>query len=70
VTVQYGEPISFEPVAEPTREQQLEAATRIFDRVREMYVALDEKGRRGVAKALRESVAARAETKVPAGQAR
>src|SRR5204863_8615259 len=25
VTVQYGEPISFEPVAEPTREQQLDA---------------------------------------------
>ena len=49
VTVHYGEPITFEPVPEPTREQQLEAATRIFDRVREMYVALDEKGRRGVA---------------------
>ena len=28
VTVQYGEPISFPVVAEPTREQQLEAAQR------------------------------------------
>jgi 1-acyl-sn-glycerol-3-phosphate acyltransferase len=68
VTVQYAEPITFDVVANPTREQQLEAATQIFDRVREMYVALDEKGRRGVAKAIREGVAARAETKVPAGQ--
>jgi len=70
VTVQYGEPMSFESVANPTREQQLAAATRIFDRVREMYAALDQKGRRGVARALREGVAARAQTKVPAGQAR
>ena len=62
--------MSFEPVANPTREQQLAAATRIFDRVREMYAALDQKGRRGVARALREGVAARAQTKVPAGQAR
>jgi 1-acyl-sn-glycerol-3-phosphate acyltransferase len=70
VTVQYGEPISFAVVREPTREQQLEAATEVFDRVREMYVALDEKGRRGVAKALREGVASRAEAKVPAGHPR
>ena len=70
VTVQYGEPIVFQPVAEPSREQQLAAATQIFDRVREMYVALDQKGRRGVARALRDGVAARTETKVPAGQPR
>jgi 1-acyl-sn-glycerol-3-phosphate acyltransferase len=70
VTVHYGEPMRFDAVAHPTREQQLEAANQIFDRVRDMYVALDEKGRRGVAKALREGVAARAEAKVPAGQPR
>ena len=70
VTVQYGEPLSFEPVANPTREQQLAAAGRIFDTVREMYAALDQEGRRGVIRALREGVAARTETKVPAGQAR
>jgi hypothetical protein len=70
VTVQYGEPVSFERVAAPSREQQLDAATRIFDRVREMYVALDEKGRRGVARALREGVAAHPEPELPAGQAR
>lgn len=70
VTVQYAEPISFDQVTDPTREQQLEASTRVFDRTREMYVGLEEKGRRGVAKALREGVAARTEAKVPAGQAR
>ena len=70
VTVQYGEPIAFETVADPTREQQLEASKQVFDRTREMYVGLEEKGRRGVAKALREGVAARAETQVPAGQPR
>ncbi len=69
VTVQYAEPITFDVVANPSREQQLEAANQIFDRVREMYVALDEKGRRGVSKAVREGVAARTETNVPAGEA-
>jgi 1-acyl-sn-glycerol-3-phosphate acyltransferase len=70
VTVQFGVPLSFEPVANPTREQQLAAAGRIFDTVREMYAALDREGRRGVIRALQEGVAARTETKVPAGQAR
>jgi 1-acyl-sn-glycerol-3-phosphate acyltransferase len=41
VTVQYGERLSFPVVHEPGREQQLEAATRIFDRVKEMYSALE-----------------------------
>src|SRR5215217_8049877 len=66
VTVQYGEPITFEAVAQPTREQQQAAADQVFERVREMYTALEEKGRRGVIRALREGVAARAEQKVPA----
>jgi 1-acyl-sn-glycerol-3-phosphate acyltransferase len=52
VTVQYGEPITFDVVAEPTREQQLDAAQRIFDSVRDMYTALDQKGRRGVISAV------------------
>jgi 1-acyl-sn-glycerol-3-phosphate acyltransferase len=56
VTVQYGEPMSFDAVERPTREQQLEAATRIFDRVRAMYVGLEEKGRWAVIKALRKGL--------------
>jgi 1-acyl-sn-glycerol-3-phosphate acyltransferase len=56
VTIQYGEPMSFDVVERPTREQQREAAERIFDRVRAMYVALEEKGRWAVIKALRKGI--------------
>jgi 1-acyl-sn-glycerol-3-phosphate acyltransferase len=69
VTVQYGEPIAFDVVENPTREQQLGAAERIFDSVREMYSALDAHGRAGVIKAVREGVAAGTERRLPAGQA-
>jgi 1-acyl-sn-glycerol-3-phosphate acyltransferase len=56
VTMQYGQPISFPVVEHPTREQQMEVAGQVFDRVRAMYTALEEKGRRGVIKALREGI--------------
>jgi 1-acyl-sn-glycerol-3-phosphate acyltransferase len=45
VTVQFGEPISFPVEKATSRERQLEVATEVFDRVREMYGALEEKGR-------------------------
>ena len=54
VTIQFGDPISFPVVAEPTKEQQLEAASQIFDCVKAMYTALERNGRRGAVKALRE----------------
>ena len=54
VTVQYGEPMSFGRVDNPTREQQMDVAKQVFDRVRAMYTALDEQGRRRVIKAVRE----------------
>jgi 1-acyl-sn-glycerol-3-phosphate acyltransferase len=57
VTIQYGEPLRFDVVRVPSAEQQQEAAEAIFDRVRAMYVQLEEKGRRGVIKALREGIA-------------
>jgi 1-acyl-sn-glycerol-3-phosphate acyltransferase len=53
VTVQYGEPMSFPVVANPSREEQLEAARRIFGPVREMYGALERSGRREVLRARR-----------------
>ena len=37
VTVQFGEPISFAVESAPSRERQLEVATEIFGRVKEMY---------------------------------
>jgi len=43
VTVQFGEPLSFPVERAPGHERQLEVAREIFDRVREMYAALEEK---------------------------
>ena len=40
VTVEFGEPLSFPPEGAPSNERQLEAATEIFARVREMYEGL------------------------------
>jgi 1-acyl-sn-glycerol-3-phosphate acyltransferase len=57
ITVQYGEPVRFAVVAEPSKEQQLEAATEIFDVVKGMYERLDAQGRAGVIKSLRSAQA-------------
>jgi 1-acyl-sn-glycerol-3-phosphate acyltransferase len=57
VTVQFGEPLSFEAVEAPTREQQLDASNVVFEPVKAMYGALEEQGRSGVIKALREGAA-------------
>ena len=40
VTVQFGEPVSFPVEEAPSRVRQLEVATEIFGRVREMYEGL------------------------------
>jgi 1-acyl-sn-glycerol-3-phosphate acyltransferase len=40
VTVEFGEPLSFAVEDSPSRERQLEVATEVFDRVREMYEGL------------------------------
>jgi 1-acyl-sn-glycerol-3-phosphate acyltransferase len=40
VTVQFGEPLSFPVEPAPGRERQLEAATEVFDRVRDLYAGL------------------------------
>jgi 1-acyl-sn-glycerol-3-phosphate acyltransferase len=40
VTIQFGEPISFPVEHSPSRERQIEAATEIFGRVRELYEGL------------------------------
>jgi 1-acyl-sn-glycerol-3-phosphate acyltransferase len=58
VTVQFGEAVSFPTEPRPDRGRQLEVATEVFDRVRAMYTALEEQGRRGVIRALREGLPA------------
>jgi 1-acyl-sn-glycerol-3-phosphate acyltransferase len=57
ITVQYGEPMRFDVVPDPSREQQLAAATEIFDRVKAMYAPLEERGRSSVIKSLRQGAA-------------
>jgi 1-acyl-sn-glycerol-3-phosphate acyltransferase len=55
VTVQFGEPIAWEQVEHPTRDQSQEVALQVFDRVKAMYEALEAQGRRGVLAKLREA---------------
>lgn len=70
VTVQYGDPLVFDVVDRPTREQQRDAAERIFQPVREMYTALDERGRAGVIRSLRERARGDRGANLPASEAR
>jgi 1-acyl-sn-glycerol-3-phosphate acyltransferase len=53
VTVQYGEPIRWERIAAPTRDQQQAVADAIFSEIRALYSELVELGRAGAAKAAR-----------------
>jgi 1-acyl-sn-glycerol-3-phosphate acyltransferase len=56
VTIQCGEPLTFPVQADPSREEQQHVANQIFDRVRGMYVDLEENGRRDVLRRLREGL--------------
>ena len=56
VTVQYDEPMTFERVEHPTKEQSAEAAQKIFDHVRAMYVGLEENNRWDIVKRLRKGL--------------
>ena len=58
MTIQYGEPVTFPLKAEPDRDEQQQAANQIFDRVRTIYVELEENGARDVLKRLREGLPA------------
>jgi len=56
VTIQFGEPMSFPIKQDPSREEQQQVANQVFDQVRAMYVDLEENGRSGVLKRLREGL--------------
>jgi 1-acyl-sn-glycerol-3-phosphate acyltransferase len=47
VTVSYGRPLRFDPIAEPTREQQQAAADLILERIRRLHEQLQRLGHRG-----------------------
>jgi 1-acyl-sn-glycerol-3-phosphate acyltransferase len=53
VTVQYGEPIRWEPVPDSTRDQQQAVADRVLEGIRELYMDLDEHGRRTIVQRVR-----------------
>ena len=55
VTVQFGEPLRFERVPEPTREQAQVASEIVFDRVKEIHGRLLTEGRRRAVRAAREA---------------
>jgi 1-acyl-sn-glycerol-3-phosphate acyltransferase len=54
VTIQYGEPVVFDKIEHPSREQARQASVQVFERIREMYEALREGGRGAVVRAVRE----------------
>jgi 1-acyl-sn-glycerol-3-phosphate acyltransferase len=53
VTVQYGEPIRWEPIEHPTREQQQDVADQILVEIRKLYAGLEAHGRKGILRRLR-----------------
>ncbi|HEV2982083.1 MAG TPA: lysophospholipid acyltransferase family protein [Solirubrobacteraceae bacterium] len=53
VTVQYGEPIRWQRVEHPTREQQQAVSDEILIESRRLYAGLEEHGRKGILKRLR-----------------
>ena len=53
ITVQFGEPITFDRVEHPTKEQSQEVAEQIFNRIKALYEPLADQGRRGVLARLR-----------------
>jgi 1-acyl-sn-glycerol-3-phosphate acyltransferase len=54
VTVQYGDPIRFEAVENPSRDQQMAVAEAIFGEIRVLYSGLETLGRKGVLQRARE----------------
>ena len=53
VTIQYGDAIRWQPIANPTREQQQAVADAILTEIRRMYAGLEQHGRRGILKRVR-----------------
>ncbi len=54
VTVQYGDALRWERVENPTREQQQAVADEVLGQIRQLYAGLEEHGRRGILRRVRE----------------
>ena len=48
VTIQYGEAMRWEPIENPTREQQQAVADQVLVEIRRLYAGLEEHGRKGI----------------------
>jgi 1-acyl-sn-glycerol-3-phosphate acyltransferase len=59
VTVQYGEPLRYERVEQPTREQQQAVADEIFEEIKTLYRGLEAHGRSATRRRLRAARRAR-----------
>jgi hypothetical protein len=57
----------WEPIEDPTREQQQAVADQILSEIRRLYAGLEEHGRKGVLRRVREQ--RRAERRAPKGAA-
>jgi 1-acyl-sn-glycerol-3-phosphate acyltransferase len=67
VTVQYGDAMRWEPIDDPTREQQQAVADQVLVEIRRLYAGLEEHGRKGILRRVREQ--RRAERRAPEGAA-
>jgi 1-acyl-sn-glycerol-3-phosphate acyltransferase len=54
VTIQYGEAIRWEAIEDPTREQQQSVADQVLVEIRRLYAGLEEHGRKGIIRRVRE----------------
>jgi len=68
VTILYGDPLRWEPVEDPTRDQQQAVANDVYAQIRGLYAGLDTLGRKGVVRRVRElqRAAAKSSTASPA----
>jgi 1-acyl-sn-glycerol-3-phosphate acyltransferase len=63
VTIQYGEAMRWEAIEDPTREQQQAVADQVLDEIRGLYTGLEQHGRKGILRRVREQ--RRAERRAP-----
>ncbi len=54
VTIQYGDPLRWERLEAPTRDQQQAVANDVFAQIRGLYAGLDTLGRKGAVRRVRE----------------
>ena len=67
VTILYGDAICWEPLENPTREQQQAVADAVLMEIRSLYRGLEQHGRKGIMRRVREQ--RRAERRAPVGSA-